>query len=152
MTTEPIVKAIHVGLSPDAAFDLFANRIAQWWPMERHSVSANSGAPKGSIEVEPGLEGSLTEITHDGTRHVWGHFREWEPGRSFAMSWHPGHGPERQTHVRVTFDADGAGTRVVLTHSGWEALADGAKTRSGYDGGWNGVLADYEAATLQPVG
>ena len=152
MTTDPIVKTIRVGLDPAAAFDLFAHRIAEWWPMDRHSVSANTGAPRATIELEPRMGGALTEITHDGTRHVWGHIQDWAPGQFFAMTWHPGHGPERQTHLRVTFDGDGMGTKVVLTHSGWEALADGAKTRSGYDGGWNGVLANYEAATLQPTG
>ena len=151
MTTDPIVKTIRVGLDPDAAFDLFANRIAEWWPMERHSVSANTGATGASIEVEPQIGGALAEICPDGTRHIWGHFQEWAPGRAFAMTWHPGHGPERQTSLRVTFDGDSNGTTVALTHSGWEALEDGARVRTGYDGGWDGVLADYAAAVLEPA-
>jgi hypothetical protein len=41
----------------------------------------------------------------------------------------------------------GAGTEVTLTHSGWETLGEeGPKTRDGYDGGWNGVLAEFVAA------
>ena len=53
---------------------------------------------------------------------------------------------DQQTEVRVTFATDGDGCRVELTHSGWEALDDGATTRGGYNSGWNGVLERIVAA------
>ena len=51
------------------------------------------------------------------------------------------------TEVEVRFTPDGAGTLVELEHRGWERAGEsGAKSRDGYDGGWNLVLARYAAA------
>ena len=146
MTTEPIVKTVHVALPPAAAFDLFTARIGDWWPVESHSVSAGQGAPSQSLAMEPRLGGEVIEIAADGARHVWGKVLEWDPGVSMRMTWHPGKMADQQTEVRVSFKAAGAGCRVELTHAGWEALEDGAKTRAGYDTGWVGVLERFTAA------
>ena len=135
-----------MGIAPDAAFELFANRISDWWPGDRHSVSAGDGEAAQSIGLQARDGGEVFEIAHDGTRHIWGHIQEWTPGAALAMTWHPGQSPDTQTRVRVTFEADGDGTRVELTHSGWDALADGAAKRNGYNSGWDGVLARYAGA------
>jgi hypothetical protein len=42
----------------------------------------------------------------------------------------------------VTFVAQGAQTRVTLTHGGWERREDGAKARANYVGGWKVVLGE----------
>ena len=146
MTTEPIVKTIRVPLVPDAAFELFTARIGTWWPVESHSVSAGQGAPSKSLVMETRLGGEVTEIASDGTRHVWGKVLEWEPGAALRMTWHPGKMADQKTELHVTFAAEGDGCRVQLTHSGWEALADGDKTRAGYNSGWVGVLDRFSAA------
>lgn len=147
MTTDAIVKTVHVPLPPADAFALFTDKIGTWWPVESHSVSAGQGAPSQSLSLEGKPGGALIEIGHDGTEHSWGTVEEWEPGHSFATTWHPGKMADRQTRVRVTFEADGDGTLVTLTHSGWEALGDDAvQMRTGYDGGWNGVLERFVAA------
>lgn len=147
MSTDPIVKTVRVNLSPEAAFDLFTSRMSAWWPLGKNSVSAGEGETAKSLDLEPKVNGELVEIGHDGTRHVWGHVQVWEPGRSVAMSWHPGQSPENPTRVQVDFQPDGDGTRVTLVHSGWEALGEeGPKARGSYNEGWNGVLAAYSAA------
>ena len=140
MTNDPIVKAVRVSLAPKAAFDLFTHRMDEWWPMDRHSVSANNGQPARSLALDGRVGGALSEVAHDGATHIWGHVLEWDPGKTFVLTWHPGHGEDQKTTVRVTFAPDGEGTRVELTHSGWEALDDGASRRTGYDSGWVGVL------------
>ncbi|NNE81125.1 MAG: hypothetical protein HKN18_12730 [Silicimonas sp.] len=145
MTTDPIVKTVNVGLSPADAFDLFTARMDTWWPLDRNSVSAGQGAASKSLTLTPGMGGELVEIGHDDTRHLWGHVQEWKPGSLVALSWHPGKMADQQTHLRVTFEADGTGTKVTLTHSGWEALDDGAKMRGGYNEGWVGVLERFTA-------
>ena len=41
----------------------------------------------------------------------------------------------------MTFAQVAGGTEVVLTHGGWERLAEqAAATREGYDNGWEGVF------------
>ena len=147
MTTEPIVKSVHVPLTPAAAFDLFTARMGTWWPVESHSVSAGQGAPSQSLTLDGGLDSELVEVKADGKREVWGKILEWVPGEAFRMTWHPGKLPAEATEVRVTFTASGGGTEVVLTHSGWEALGDeGAKSRGGYNEGWVGVLERFVKA------
>ena len=146
MTTDPIVKTIEVPLGPDAAFELFTAKIGTWWPVESHSVSAGNGAPSQSLTLDARMGGALVEIASDGTQHVWGEVLEWEPGQSLRVTWHPGKMTDQQTEVRVTFEAAGDGCRVELTHSGWEALEEGAKMRSGYNDGSVGVLERYSKA------
>ena len=48
------------------------------------------------------------------------------------------------TSLEVTFTAGGPGETVVeLVHSGWELRADGEQARSGYETGWDPVVASY---------
>src|SRR5262249_60218117 len=50
------------------------------------------------------------------------------------------------TEVEVRFTAEGDGTRVDLEHRGWERAGVGAeKESSGYNQGWDTVLARYAA-------
>jgi hypothetical protein len=57
------------------------------------------------------------------------------------MTWHPGRSVDTAQTVEVRFTAEGAGTRVDLTHSGWETLGKEAlETWKGDDTGWDIVL------------
>ena len=144
MTVDPVVKTIRVSLAPKAAFDLFTRRTETWWPMDSHSVSAGIGTPAHSLAMTCELGGALIETTADGTTHTWGTVLELADGESFAMTWHPGRTDGAETHLHVAFQADGSGTLVTLTHSNWDNLGKEAqKTRDGYNGGWDGVLAAY---------
>ncbi len=144
MSLPPVVKTIRVDLPPQDAFTLFTARLAEWWPMDRHSVSANAGHASKTVEMGEGVGAELVEIGHDGTRHVWGQIEEWAPGTALAMTWHPGRTDGVETRVRVTFEAEGGGTLLTLTHSDWEKLGETAEvTRGGYDQGWVGVLAAF---------
>jgi hypothetical protein len=47
----------------------------------------------------------------------------------------------------VRFLPEAGGTRVELTHTGWEALGDlAADYRTGYESGWVGVLELFAGA------
>ncbi|MGR3433378.1 MAG: ArsR/SmtB family transcription factor [Shimia sp.] len=141
MTTDPIVKTLDVDLPPDAAFDLFATRMGEWWPTDTHSLSAEDGARPHAVEVEPREGGRILDTTHDGRIAPWGRVTAWEPGRRFAAAWHVGRPEAEATMLDVRFDARGGGTRVTLIHDGWEVLgAAGAALRGGYHGGWDRVL------------
>ena len=60
------------------------------------------------------------------------------------LSWHPGEPAADATVVEVEFTDDDDGTRVVLTHHGWERLGERAGTaRASYAGGWLSVLEGY---------
>lgn len=131
----PIRREVRVHCDADTAFELFTAHLGAWWPVGTHSVF---GA-RASVAFEDGV---VVE-RHGSDRAVWGTVLRWERPAGFAMTWHPGQGPEQATEVAVSFEPDGDGTLVKLTHSGWERLADSAVAREEYDGGWPHVLAGF---------
>ena len=142
---EPVVKTVEVGVAPDRAFQIFTERISEWWPKARHSIGENEVA---DIAVEPRIGGRIYERWHDGTEYDWGIFTAWDPPHRLAMDWRPVPTSGPTTEVDVTFSPSPAGTLVELTHRGWERLGDSAaEARRSYDDGWVGVLALYEAST-----
>ena len=81
---------------------------------------------------------------------MWAEVLEWSPPTKLAISWHPGTPPADATVVEVEFLADDDGTRVVLTHHGWERLGDrAAEARGSYAEGWLSVLEGYSALVDQ---
>lgn len=140
-TTAPIVKTRHLSAPPDKAFDLFTNRIDEWWPTVTHSVS---NAEAAEVRLEPGVGGAIVELTPDGEKHEWGRITEWEEGRRVAYSWYPGRTAELATHVEISFRPSAGGTEMILIHTGWEIRGDEAEqVRDGYDTGWDIVLEAY---------
>jgi len=72
----------------------------------------------------------------------------YEPPHRLAFSWIVGLSAEQEQLVEIRFTAEDRGTRVELTHSGWEKLGDAAASlRERYDRGWGTIFercfADY---------
>jgi len=143
---EPIRKTIDVSCDPDTAFAIFTGKIADWWPLDGHSVSAMSGKAARSLTLEPRAGGQIYETTADGGREDWGRVTAYQPGRRLALAWHVMAPPDKATGVEITFTPNGAGTRVDLTHTGWEILGDdGPARRDSYNGGWVRVFEECYA-------
>ena len=141
----PLRFEIAVGLEPAAAFRLFTERIATWWPLPTHSLG---GGRAFTCFVEPRVGGRLAEVRDDGEESVWGTVLAWEPPQRLAFTWHPGRPATTAQQVEVRFEPAAGGTRVVLEHRGWEALgAEAEATRRNYEGGWAFVIGErYRAA------
>ena len=142
--TDPIIKTIEVPCGPDRAFDIFVNRIANWWPLDGHAASAAAGQAALGVTIEPRVGGAIFETMYDGTRTDWGEIPVFEAGRKLSMTWHPGNNADSPTRVDVVFDGiSEERTRVTLTHSGWEVWAEeAAAKRENYDKGWDFVLGE----------
>ena len=137
----PVVRAVHVRRSPTDAFRLFTEDIGAWWPMDTHSVYGATG--RVSVEGD-----EIVERSADGERSVWAEIVESSAPRLLVMTWHAGHDAATATRVEVTFAPDGDGTRVELTHTGWEVLGERAEeARQSYDTGWVPVLERFVAAS-----
>ena len=147
--SDPIVKTLDLACTPAHAFDVFVHQMARWWPLGSHSVAADRGEVQPTVAVQPHDGGHIVEPRADGSTAIWGEVLAIHPPHHFAMTWHPGTDPARPTRVELRFDprAEG-GTRVTLTHSGWEIwAADAPEKRGNYDGGWEFVFAQcYRAA------
>ena len=138
--TQPIVKTRTVPLGVDSAFSLFTDEMTSWWPFASHSI-AGSDVERVVFDLEAA---ELVEHTTDGTTHTWAEIEAWDPPHRLALAWHPGRGADAATSLEVRFEPDGDGTRVVLTHAGWERFGSEAPSlRTNYDTGWDHVLAPY---------
>jgi uncharacterized protein YndB with AHSA1/START domain len=139
--TEAVGKSVLVDADPETAFRVFTDRIQTWWPLDRHGIFGEE------VEGLAFRDDQIVESAKDGREAVWGKVLAWEPPTRLQFTWRPGFADETpDTELEVTFTPEGDGTRVELVHSGWEKLEDGAKSRAGYDGGWDGVLEAYRNA------
>src|SRR5207247_9436204 len=134
---EPIVKTIEVPCSQEKAFRVFVNEMGSWWPLHKRSVSMISGKPAKSLGIEPKQGGKIVEIGHDGTEHLWGTIRSYDPNDSISMDFHIGMPAESASLVEVRFTALArVRRRGELTQGNWEAFGDlAARRRGGYGSG-----------------
>lgn len=145
MTTEMTATAtIEVAVDPQRAFDAFTSQIGAWW--RRGTPYWNQ--PERSVEMrfEPaGPGGRLVEVEDraTGAGMEIGRVREWRPGERLTFGWRQlGWGEGEQTEVDVRFEpTPSGGTRVTVSHAGWERVASaGAGMRDAYGHGWRELL------------
>jgi uncharacterized protein YndB with AHSA1/START domain len=145
----PVEKSVLVRCDPARAFAAFTAEIAQWWPMQTHSVAQ---VQVRSVAIEPRVGGRIYETDADGTDSEWGRVLTWSPPHGLSMTWHPGRPAEPHTVVELSFAAEGDATRVRLVHRGWEALGDRAEAaRESYDSGWATVFVRDFAEYIRRV-
>ena len=139
---DPVVKVIDVPCNRQTAFDIFVADINSWWPLDKNSVSAMGGNAARSLKLESKVGGSIVETGHDGTEHLWGSVKEYNPPDMIALNWHIGLPDTSASLVEVRFTEVSANeTRVELIHSNWEVFGDKADDmRNGYNAGWVGVF------------
>ena len=138
---EPVRKEIQVSLSPEAAFRLFTDGIARWWPLRSHSVGEEKAE---SCVFEGRVGGRIYEIMQGGRQAEWGRVLSYEPPRRVVFSWYPGRTQATAQEVTLTFTPVEAGTLVELVHRGWETLGEKAQEmRRGYHTGWDTVLDEF---------
>lgn len=137
-------KSVTVNCSPERAFELFTDGLATWWPFDSHSPS--EGRPD-SFVFEPRQGGRVYERVPSGEETDWATVTAWEPPGRLAVDWHVTAGAPA-TQLEVRFTAEDGGTRVDLTHGGWERYGEkAAEMFDSYNGrsGWDAVLGRYVA-------
>jgi len=150
MTVPPVTKTRQVSISPEEAFRLFTEGLDTWWPLEGFSVGVGEkGEIPTAVRFEGRVGGQVVEVMADGTEYVWAEILEWDPPKLFRLAWHPSVNPTAASMLEVRFSPNGTGTTVHLEHWGWDAFGEeGAALQSGYDTGWDTVLAPYETMAL----
>jgi uncharacterized protein YndB with AHSA1/START domain len=145
-TTAAVRQSVTVPLTPDKAFELFADRLSDWWPRDgTHSLTK---AETFYLEAREG--GRWGEEDPDGGYCPWGRVLSVDRPRRIVLAWQltPEFAydadPAKQTEVEVSFEPEGAGaTKVTLEHRGFEVWGEkGAAMRDsvGSEGGWRGLL------------
>jgi uncharacterized protein YndB with AHSA1/START domain len=148
MALEPVIHDIVVDLSRGRAFELFADRIGQWWPI----AYTFSGPQFGLAGIDPRPGGRWFERTQRGEQLSWGRVRGYERGARLVLGFGVGghRGPiedDQASEVEIRFtDAGSHRTRVTVEHRAFER--HGASAEQLHDGmaspqGWPTILAEY---------
>ncbi|MFY1709452.1 SRPBCC family protein [Tritonibacter scottomollicae] len=131
---------LRIDQTPETCFDLWTHpeQVAQWW-----GPKDDAGSPfKATVEawsMSPGEEWAITMTAPDGTTFSQrGKMLEVDrPHRlGFTFAWVEDERRGPETEVRVTFEPDGSGTRLIFEQLGF---ADEA-TRDGHVQGWQECL------------
>jgi uncharacterized protein YndB with AHSA1/START domain len=140
--TEAIVAHVEVGLAPAAAFELFTAEIGLWW--RRDTPYWNDRDRAVSVHIEPWLGGRFLEVydLDTGEGFEVGRVQVWRPGERLSLTWtQVGWPAGAHTVITITFTPIDDGTRVTLTHDGFDSLpAPRQGDRTGYAGGWPVIL------------
>lgn len=145
MSIQPIVRTVPVKAAPSRAFELFASRMADWWPKGK----TIGRAPHVAMVMEPRAGGQWFERDADGNETHWGKVLAWEPPSRLLLGWQISsrwtYDPELLTEVELTFaPAAGGGTLVTLTHRNLERFgADAPSHAERLGGGWPTRLAEF---------
>ncbi|HTV23743.1 MAG TPA: SRPBCC domain-containing protein [Polyangiaceae bacterium] len=144
--------SVLVAVPPDEAFRIFTEEIDLWWRRGlRYRVAAGRS---GTIHLEPGVGGRLYESSADGgdtALKETGRVTAWDPPRGFCFTWRAvNFAPGESTSVEVAFEASRTGTRVTVTHRGWNGIRGDHPVRHGMEaegflrmmGGWWGALME----------
>lgn len=145
-------KRIVLDCAPVIAFEVFTYDMANWWPMDSHSISAGSGAFPSKLIVERKENGRIFEVDGNGKAHLWGHFQIYQPPFRVLIAWHVNDTPDHATYIEVVFGMETNGkTSAVLTHGGWDVFGEDAdQKRTDYDSGWDFVFGEcYKNACQQ---
>ncbi len=133
--TDGVSVSIDVEVEPDVAFEVFTRELDAWW---RRGPRFRFIAPyAGTMRLEPGVGGRLLHVQDEAAGRVFvvGHIEVWEPPGRFALTWRlPNFAPEQVTHVEVCFEPVADGTRVSVTHSGWDSVPPAHPARHGLTG------------------
>ena len=141
---------VHVPGVPERAFAAFTAEFGRWWPPE-YTWSQDTLEEIGIDTREGGL---CFERGPHGFHCDWGRVLAWEPPSRLVLAWQigptraPEPDPAKASEVEVRFEADGDGTRVSLSHTGFERHGDGAE---GYAAamdspqGWDYILGRFAA-------
>jgi uncharacterized protein YndB with AHSA1/START domain len=131
-----IQKSIVLRCVPDDAFQLFTERISEWWP-KTHRLTKDS-------ESELFLEqtGRFWERAGDGSEIELGRVLVWEAPNRLALDFYMGTNAAQPTAVEVTFTAENEGTRVTVHHRARPESEDLWKQRAPvFERSWETVLA-----------
>ncbi|MBF4993485.1 SRPBCC domain-containing protein [Arthrobacter gandavensis] len=132
---EPRADVVETCLVPretDEAFRGFHEYPHLWWPADFTAFGEGT-----HVEFEGG---ALVETSEEEETVTHAEVREIRPGELLELDWNPGTG---SATVTISFSAEGAGTAVTITHTGFDAVLDGAGQREEAEALWRNVLQRY---------
>jgi hypothetical protein len=105
-----MVKSVVLPLAPLAAFELFTQKIGEWWPPDRRHTQDPAS------EIFLLQSGRFYERARDGHEVELGQVRSWERPHRILLDFFIATGRKKPTEVEITFAGQDDGTRVTVTH------------------------------------
>jgi uncharacterized protein YndB with AHSA1/START domain len=137
-----IERSVVVRAQPEAAFRVWTQQIALWWP-RAHRVSGN---PDGEMVLEGAVGGRLFERAVDGRELDYGRVLEWSPPAFLALAFFLGGAHATPTRVELRFTGVAEGTRVELVHRAGELPPDRfEQTAPRFGSNWDTIFAAFAA-------
>ena len=94
-----IVKSVFLPLPRDAAFELFTQKIGQWWPADRRHTQDPAS------EIYLLASGRFYERAGDGREVDLGRVRAWEFPERILLDFYVATGRDQPTEVEIAFAA-----------------------------------------------
>jgi hypothetical protein len=136
-----INKELQVNASQETCFNVFTQRMGDWWPKAYHI----GACPMRNATLEPGPNGRWYSNHADGSQVTIGKVLTWDPYQLLVLAWQIDgcfqYDPNLITEVKVQFIAEGPqSTRVKFAHKSLEKLAGGTKVIEGMNEGWGTIV------------
>jgi uncharacterized protein YndB with AHSA1/START domain len=132
---DSVTVSLQIAVTPAVAFEVFTEELDAWW--QRGPRYRFVPPYAGMLRLEPGVGGRLLHLPEadGGDPFVVGRVQVWEPPARLAFSWRlPNFAPHETTEVDIRFDPVDEGTRVTLTHRGWDGVPDDHPARHAHRG------------------
>ena len=130
---DSVTVAIEIAVSPAVAFEVFTEDLDVWW--QRGPRYRFLAPYQGVLRLEPGVGGRRLHVLGEkpDDAFVVGRVSIWDPPSRLVFSWRlPNFAPHQTTEVEIRFEALAAGTRVTLTHGGWDGVPTDHPARHGH--------------------
>lgn len=144
MSVDPALASVELSVVVKApleeAFELFTSRMGEWWPLD---VASYGGDRARQIFLEPRVGGRFFERFTDGDELQVGSVIACQPPRLISFTWVTADWLG-ETVVDVRFSPEAAGTRVDLSHHGFERIGPvGPDVAAKFRNGWPRVLRAF---------
>jgi uncharacterized protein YndB with AHSA1/START domain len=102
-----------VAATPEKAFQIFTEGIADWFPYDTHSVEGMEGEDRSpeTVIFETGPNGRIYERMTNGKEAHWAHVTAWEPPHRVVLAWQVNPDTPGPTEIEMRFTPEGDGTR-----------------------------------------
>lgn len=141
-----IHREVEVPVEPQVAFEIFTQRMTEFWP-STHRIGSE---PFEAVVIEPRIGGRWYERAADGNQCDWGQVIRWDPPTGLTLTWQITadwrFDAELETEIDVSFAPQESGTCVRFTHHNLQRYGEHAADLMAVfesPNGWSGILNGF---------
>lgn len=112
---EAIAHRYDLRCSPEHAFDVYVNRIGEWW----HPDYTADPQAMESVTIEPRVGGRVYATYRDAGDETWGRVTAYEPPGRLVHTSTLAQTPDHPSEITVRFAPAEGGCKVDFAHGGW---------------------------------